>query len=379
MRNIFNASTFTNLEDKSFKFAMDNRIINVDTSLDISLQQFLLSKIDRLKKINRGKPRYLAIVAVEPSTGRVISMASFDKNHPENNHCISGEFPAASIFKIVTASAAVDACGMTPESRIDYNGGKYTLYKSQLKNRKNRYTNRVSLKQSFAQSINPVFGKLGAHKLGKNVLEEYAGAFGFNREIDFELPLSPSIFSISDTPYQWAEIASGFNRETLISPIHSALLGAAILNSGRLIEPTIIDLIKDENGKVLYKNQVNTICSALSSDASLAIKSLMHSTIKSGTARKAFRGYRRDRILSKLKIGGKTGSISNKKRNLRYDWFVGFAEEKNGSKQMAISIVVAHEKYLGTRASDYARLAMKEYFKNYYAQNRKPVKKAHRS
>jgi beta-lactamase class D len=57
------------------------------------------------------------------------------------------------------------------------------------------------------------------------------------------------------------------------------------------------------------------------------------------------------KILSKLNIGGKSGSIDNKAHDARYDWFVGFAEEKDG-----------HE-----RASHYARMAMKQYFRNYFA------------
>jgi membrane carboxypeptidase/penicillin-binding protein len=52
----------------------------------------------------------------------------------------------------------------------------------------------------------------------------------------------------------------------------------------------------------------------------------MRTTIDKGTCRKAFRGYQRDRVLSKLAIGGKTGSINNKTNDIRFDWFVGFAQ-----------------------------------------------------
>ena len=105
---------------------------------------------------------------------------------------------------------------------MQFNGYKHTLYKSQLKERTNRYTNTISLKNAFAQSVNPVFGKIGKLRLGGTQLEKFADAFGFNTTINFELPLAPSHFKAEDIPYNWAELASGFNNDTTISPFHGA-------------------------------------------------------------------------------------------------------------------------------------------------------------
>jgi peptidoglycan glycosyltransferase len=89
----------------------------------------------------------------------------------------------------------------------------------------------------------------------------------------------------------------------------------------------------------------------------------MAATVSYGTCSRTFRGYRRDRILSKLVIGGKTGSINNKSNELHYDWFVGFCEEKNGPKKLALAALVVHNKLLREKAQVFARLAMKYYFK----------------
>jgi beta-lactamase class D len=93
---------------------------------------------------------------------------------------------------------------------------------------------------------------------------------------------------------------------------------------------------------------------------------MMQATVRYGTARKTFRGYRKDRILSQLNIGGKTGSIFNRKHDLRFDWFVGFAEEIQGEKKLAVSIVVAHEEYIGIRAGQYARMVIRKHFLDYF-------------
>jgi len=294
-------------------------------------------------------------------------MIGFDKTSLSENLCVDNRFPAASVFKIVTAAAAIEECGFNSKSTLTYNGEKHTLYKSQLKARKNRYTNRITLRDSFAQSVNPVFGKLGSNYLGKATLEKYASAFGFNREINFEIPIQASVAAISEDPYHWAEIACGFNRETRISPLHGALIASIIVNRGRLIEPTIIDRITDGNGSVLYKTDAVSLSQAISERASRHMGELMAATISSGTSKKAFRGYRNDHILSKLNIGGKTGSINTEDNEARYDWFVGFADEKNGPGELVISVVVAHEKYIGIRASAYAHMAMKHYFRTLFA------------
>jgi cell division protein FtsI/penicillin-binding protein 2 len=235
------------------------------------------------------------------------------------------------------------------------------------------------LKDSFAQSINPVFGKLGARELGKSILEKYAEAFGFNRKIAFELPISPSEVTISDEPYRCAEIASGFNRLTTLSPVHGAMIAGIMLNHGRLIEPTIVEKVVDDDGRTIYRGRSETLNQAISPEASEIVHQLMRATVRSGTSRKAFRGYRRDRVLSKLIIGGKTGSINNKTQDARIDWFVGFGEEKDGPKKLAVAVVVAHEKYIGIRASRYARMAIRYYFRNYFSRQVATSTKEHQS
>jgi len=361
VQTLVDGKSLINLNEKGFDFVFNEQNFRADTSLDIPLQQFLLDNLDQ------STAQYIGIVAMDPNTGRILSMVSYDKASQYNNPCIDNRFPAASIFKIVTAAAAIEKCNFNSGSILKYNGGKYTLYKSQLKKRTNRYTNRITFKDSFAQSVNPVFGKIGSLYLGKTVLENYAEAFGFNQNIDFEIPVAPSHIYLSDEPYQWAEIACGFNHETTLSPLHGALITSAILNQGRLVEPTIVDQITNETGQVIYRSHLITLNQAITPKSVKIVNNLMEATIKSGTCRKAFRGYRKDQILSKLNIGGKSGSIDNKAHDARYDWFVGFAEEKDGHEKLVMSVIVAHEKYIGTRASHYARMAMKQYFRNYFA------------
>lgn len=367
LQQIIENQNLANINSKSFNISTDQKQLKVNTSIDMNLQHFLLQKISRVKKLGRGKPRYLAIVVLDPKTGKILSLAGFDQTNESANPCLTSVYPAASVFKIVTAAAAVEECGFNPYSKFKFNGGKYTLYKKQLKERSNKYTNRITFKDSFAQSVNPVFGKIGSLYLGKQALEKYATAFGFNKEINFETPLTQSHVSLSNEPYQWAEIASGFNRDTLISPLHGALLSSTIVNNGKFPEPVIIENISDSNGNILYDSDNSTSNQVIKPETSKILKKLMATTISSGTGRKSFRGYKRDPILTKLNLGGKTGSIYNNAHDVRFDWFVGYAEEKKGDMKLSIAVVVGHEKYIGTKAANYARMTIKRYFGNQFA------------
>jgi cell division protein FtsI/penicillin-binding protein 2 len=353
------------LTQKTSSFPFKGQHLVVETSIDSQLQSYLIDSMD-LKN-----SRYIGIVAMEADTGRILVMAGFDKTDPGANPCLQNGFPAASLFKIVTAAAAVDICNYNAHTRLRFNGYKHTLYKSQLKDNTNKYTNTMQFKDAFAQSVNPVFGKIGSLRLGKSNLEQFAQAFGFNQPIDFELSVAPSNISITDDPYHWAEIASGFNNDTTISPLHGAMMVTAVINKGKMQAPTIIDRISDENGRTIYMANPSSLDQTMSPQAAKTLIQMMEATVISGTARKIFRGIRRHPTLSHLEIGGKTGSIFNRSHDIRFDWFVGFARDKKGRGRLAISAVVGHEEYIGIRAGQYARMAITRFFESQLARKSK--------
>ena len=360
-RSLLDPGRLVNLQEAGFSLETGEKSLKVATSLDPDLQRYMLNKMDRVNS------RFIGIVATDPASGKVILLSGFNKENPDLDPCLDNQFPAASIFKIVSAAAAVEQCGFTSDSKMRFNGYAHTLYKRQLKDVNNRYTNHITLRDSFAKSINPVFGKIGTIYLSKSKLEQYALQFGFNQKIDFEIDFPASHLSIEDAPYNWAEIASGFNNTTTLSPLHGALLAAAVVNNGRLVEPTVIDKITDASGETLYMGAPRSIKQAIEPSTSAVLNDMMQATVRSGTARKIFRGFRKDRVLSRLNIGGKTGSIFNRKHDLRFDWFVGFAEEIQGKEKLAVSVVVAHEEYIGIRAGQYARMVMHKHFLDYFS------------
>ena len=111
--------------------------------------------LNRLKTLDRGKPEIIGMVAMDGSTGFIKAMAGFNPGNPATNPCTATIFPAASLFKIVTASAAVEKLNCTATTPLYFSGRKYTLYKRQL-TQQTKYTSQVSLETAFSESINPV-------------------------------------------------------------------------------------------------------------------------------------------------------------------------------------------------------------------------------
>jgi cell division protein FtsI/penicillin-binding protein 2 len=141
-------------------------------------------------------------------------------------------------------------------------------------------------------------------------------------------------------------------------------MAAAILNQGRWVEPTIVDWVSNDAGQTIYQSRTVYRDQTIDRDTAKILRQLMQATVQSGTAHREFQKHHGDRVLSRLEIGGKTGSMGDGTGATRYDWFVGYAREPQRSKQLVVAVVVAHEGFIGTRAAAYAVMAMKEYFQD---------------
>ncbi|OGR22036.1 MAG: PbpA [Desulfobacterales bacterium RIFOXYA12_FULL_46_15] len=363
--NIFSKTDISKTDKNIFLVNTPKAELKVITSIDVPLQEYLLSLISQMKRLTRGKPQRIAFVVMEPDTGKIIAMTGYDLNKPDTNPCLESDYPAASIFKIVTAAAAVETLGYNPQTQLYFSGNKYTLYKGQVRNEnKNKHSYQISFSSAFAESVNPIFGKIGKNHLGKEKLESYANAFGFNQLVHSELPFVSGNFETGNDEFHLAELGSGYNYDTTISPVFGAMLISGVVNQGKVMMPTIVEHVTDPAGDVIYKADPATYKSAITPKTAETMMQIMQKTITTGTARKSFRNASKDPVLSKLIMGGKTGSLNNREHTIKYDWFTGFGKEKNGDRTIAMAIVVGHGQYIGTKSSVYGNMILKQYFKN---------------
>ncbi|MCD6291821.1 MAG: hypothetical protein J7M09_00015 [Deltaproteobacteria bacterium] len=322
--------------------------LTVFTTINEGLQLKLL------KLLRRYHPQLGAGVLLNLKTGAIEAMAYY--RHADEggsilpqdcgNLCLISAFPAASLFKIITAYGVLERKGVNRNTRFPVVGRHHTLYKYQLGLGKSRYRYRpteVSFEKAFASSVNPVFGKFGIDYFSAPELLHLAESFAFNRPLAFDLTVASSCVKIPETVYQQAEMASGFIKTTTISPLHAVLIAGAPLTVGRSKQPYIINRVTAANGSELFYHQEGQPEFRLvDSRACAELVKMMQATVKYGTASKSFRHLRRKRSYRDWDLGGKTGTLDMPDSKGRCEWFAGFARDRKTDRQVAVALVLVH-------------------------------------
>ncbi len=326
-------------------------------TLDPSLQ----SEADRL--LRSYKPDFSSIVVMDASSGRMLAMKSFQKSQElESNLAVQATYPAASIFKVVTAATALDKYGLSPDQQIQFNGGNYTLYRNNvLQHRVNKWTRTITLKEAFARSINTAFGRLALTKLHPQDLKEYSDRFAFNQYFPSDFPIDPGFTQIPREPgFALAEAASGYNRITKMSPVQGAMIAASIANDGIMLAPFMIQKLVNTDGENLYESEPLSLGRVISEDAATSMRELMMETVEAGTSRKSFRPFLKDKKMSVVEVGGKTGHLTSEYPKGRADWFVGYA--LNGERKLAIAVLTINKEFWTVKSAHLAQAMLRHYF-----------------
>lgn len=341
-----------------FNFNSATEDYEIQYSFDESMQ-------DKARKLLKSyKPDYGAIVMIDADTGRILAMASQERhNSAAENLNLRATFPAASIFKVVTATAAIDHAGVQPLHRIGYNGANYTLYKKNvLSDKVNKWTRFITLKDAFARSINTAFGRLALENLGPEIIADYAHRFKFNSELNTDFEVQRSSVTIPDEKgYELTQVAAGYNRINTLSPVHGAMIASAIVNGGKIVSPYLVESVKNESGQIIYTSTPLKTDGVMSEKSSLKLQELMEQTVLTGTSRKTFRSLVKNKKYKEVEMGGKTGHFTGTNPRGTTDWFIGYADD--GERKIAIATLTVNVKKWTVKSSNLAQMMFKEYFK----------------
>ncbi len=330
---------------------------NVVTTLNAELQKMAHDLLGDRKG---------AVVAIEPSTGKILSMVSkpnYNPNYitqdwktliqneeesPLLNRATQGLYPPGSTFKLITSLAFMENnpwedFSYTCTGQDVFNGKMIHCYK-------NTAHGKVDLKKALAVSCNTAFSHIGT-EMDVNDFIQTANRLLFNQTIDFDLPSSKSSFTLQEnsTINEIAETAIGQGK-TLISPFHNALIVSSIANGGLLMKPYLIDRIETYNGKTVKKVLPELYQQVMDVEYSTHLKTFMVEVVENGTGKKS--------SVDGIKIAGKTGSAENP-FGQPHAWYVGFAPADN--PKIALSIIVETS---GTSSANAAPIA-KELFDLY--------------
>ncbi|MBT3583302.1 MAG: hypothetical protein HN509_00230 [Halobacteriovoraceae bacterium] len=353
-------------------FAVGQQNIEIDYTINKNLDKFVH------KILRRFKSDYSSVVVIDNNNGNILAAVGYNGREKKflKSLPFSSTHPSASLAKIVTTAALVQNSIVDLNTSFNYRGKATTLYKYQLKSKTNRWTRYQSLLDAFAKSNNVIFGKAAIKYLTGIGLYKMAYKLGFNKNLMNEINLTPSHFGMPKDQYNLAEIASGFNRDTSMSPVHAAILASTVANNGFLKQPKLVTrLVEGKTQKTLWSASPDQE-QVLDRQTAKALQLMMRETVSRGTARGSFRRLPR-RIRESLIIGGKTGSITGGVPYGKRDWFSMYAMPKDQrfGKGISISIMNVNVKKWYVKAARVGREIMEYYFKKEMPLRRKDYMK----
>jgi cell division protein FtsI/penicillin-binding protein 2 len=353
-------SAFLNGTDWPSEVSVGNKKVRVEYNFDNELTDYTK------KLLSRYRSDYTTITIIDNKTGKVLTAVGYQgkNNQFDKNLILSSTHPSASLIKVVTAAELIQNTSVKKDTMFDFRGRSTTLFKYQLNDSKGRAGRSQSFETAFAKSNNVIFGKAAISNSSSEKLVKMAENFGFNQPVLKEFSFLRSEIKPTIDDYSFAELASGFNIETRISPVHAASLASIVANDGILKTPKLISkLVDQKTGEVVWQES-NEEKQAIAITTARELKDLMSSTIEGGTARRSFRPMRSG-YKNSLEIGGKTGHITGGVPFGKRDWFTAYAIPKDKSEGSGISISVMNinVKRWHVKSAVLAKSIIEHYFK----------------
>jgi peptidoglycan glycosyltransferase len=311
-----------------------------------------------------------AVVALNPKTGDILALVSKpafdpdllaghdvrevraaraqllkDPDEPLSNRAIAGDqYPPGSVFKLVTAAAALESGRWTKESQIS--GPARLDLPQTTATLPNDFSGacgpngKISLANALKISCNTAFGSLGL-ALGDDALREQAQKFGFGEDLRIPLAVTPSRFPAQADPPQTAQSAIG-QFDVRVTPMQMAMVSATIANGGVLVRPNLVEKVRSQDDlEVIEQPRPEEIRRAISRGTAEQLTSMMEGVVQGGTGTRA--------QISGVRVAGKTGTAQQGPGRPPHAWFTAFAPADD--PQVAIAVVVEDGGGLGDAAS----------------------------
>ncbi|TFH32417.1 MAG: penicillin-binding protein [Myxococcales bacterium] len=321
-------------------------------TIDDDLQSYIRSLFSRYEVPTGG------LVAIEPKTGRVLAYVGYEAGKGDSPHVLTDPGPpAASVFKIITASALLDA-GVKSSTSVCYGGGMRGLEAIDLVDSPKRDRWCATMSDALGYSINAVFAKLADRHINEARMTQYVSAFGFGQRLPFDLPTTPSPVDVPDSRLERARMAAGFWHSQM-SPLHGALVASTIANGGEMPYAALVERIESRTGETLYQHSPRTFRQVLPQHTAQIAGQMMTQTVTKGTAKKAFYDPKGRPFLPGISVAGKTGTLSRYNPHRTYNWWVGYAPVED--PKIAVAVLVVNEPMWRIKASYVAREALRRY------------------
>ncbi len=312
-----------------------------------------------------------AVIAINVKTGEILAMVSkpdYDPNNIEEmwsglnedtensplvNRATLGLYPPGSTFKIVTALEYIREHPEISGYEFDCNGS-FTFEDITISCYHGTQHGHLDLKSSFARSCNSSFANITS-RLDRKEFEKTCSQLMFNTRLPSPFSYRESSVLINDTTKTPEVIQAGIGQgRTQVTPIHMAMITAAVANDGVLMRPMVISAVKNSRGTGVKSYAPVEYGRLMSSEESRVLRELMREVIISGT------GYRLQGT-DDYEAAGKTGSAEYSKDKTRsHAWFTGFAPVDD--PQIAVTVIAEGAGSGGETAAPVARKVFDAWF-----------------
>jgi penicillin-binding protein A len=351
---------------------------NIFLTINAAVQRVAYDDLSR-----NGSPGDVgAVVAMEPTTGRILAMVSTpsydptdlanhdtavaqtaynklnrDSDKPLLNRATSETFPPGSTFKVIVSATALDSGRYNPDTVIPAGSSYRPVPGSGFVMGNAEGTTcpeaQLTLIRALTVSCNTAFGQLGV-ALGSDALSAEAGKWGFGDDTlsiagsgDTTINVAASEIgkmttsSGNDDKNYVAQSSIG-QYEDRMTPLFECMIAATVATGGTQMRPYLVDKRQSPDLSVTDVTQPQVLRTPISQAVASQLQQMMFSVVRSGTGTSAqIVGYQ---------VGGKTGTAQSAPGALDHRWFIGFAM-KDGKPLAAVAVLLANTGHNGKKSA----------------------------
>jgi peptidoglycan glycosyltransferase len=283
-----------------------------------------------------------------------------------------GLYAPGSSFKLVTATAALEAGVVRPNTPC-FCGGGFSIGSYRIPCFRGTVHGGLSFEEALARSCNVTFARIGT-RVGDQRLLAQAARYGLGQPIPGDLETSRSRIPPPERHLRRAIVAQlAFGQGPVaVTPLQMALIGASIANGGVMMRPGIVHSVVSPEGAVLARFRPRPLRRVMRRDTADALRAMMTRGVASGTGGRA--------RLPSVAVAGKTGTAQNP-HGEDHAWFIGFAPAEK--PRIAVAVLVEHGGIGGRVAAPVARevmaaalgVSLQEELRSSVGKQRRPLKR----
>ncbi|MCR4337509.1 MAG: penicillin-binding protein 2 [Candidatus Omnitrophica bacterium] len=308
------------------------------------------------KAFDKHNARSATIIVMDPRTGEILALANrptynlanFSSSQMEErtNRSIAYVYEPGSVFKIVTAAAALEERTFIESDKIFCENGEYRVANNILHD--HHPHGMLSFSEVIEQSSNIGTTKI-AQKLGPSKVYEYASRFGFGKLTDIDL--KGEVGGVLKSPAQWSKTSIGavpIGQEVLVTPLQLTTAISVLANNGVLMQPFVVKYVKDQKNELIHSVEPRIVDRVVSEETARRVTKILTQVVERGTGKNA--------QIKGVLVAGKTGTAQKVvegqySHSKFYASFIGYAPADNPRLAAVVVFEEPHPSYFGGTVS----------------------------